>query len=61
MAIKSCKLYVLEVKSSDQDQIKYLKILNNGYTKSINFLENHTRIFNGKMSKIKEKFSILIM
>ena len=58
MAIKSYKLYVEEVKLPDQDQIKYLKMLNNGYTKSINFLENHTRIFNGKMSKIKENFYI---
>ena len=33
-------------------------MLNDGYTKSINFLENHTRIFNGKMSKIKENFYI---
>ena len=33
-------------------------MLNDGYTKSINFLENHTRIFNGQMSKIKENFYI---
>ena len=30
------------MKLSDDDQIKYLKLLNDGYIKSINFLENHT-------------------
>ena len=36
--IKSCFLYIEEVKLSDEDQIKYLRLLNNGYTKTINFL-----------------------
>ena len=39
-SIKSCFLYIEEIKLSDEDQIKYLKMLNDGYTKSINFLEN---------------------
>ena len=56
--IKSCFLYVEEVKLSDEDQIKYLKLLNNGYTKTINFLENHTRIFDDKMTTINENFYI---
>ena len=43
--IKSCFLYVEEVKLSDEDHIRYLKLLNDGYMKTINFLENHTRIF----------------
>ena len=55
--IKSCFLYVKEVKLYE-DNIKYLKMLNEGYTKSINFLENHTKIFNGKMSEINENFYI---
>ena len=32
--IKSCYLYVEEVKLSDEDQIKYLRLLNNGYTEN---------------------------
>ena len=31
--IKSCFLYVEEIKLSDEDQIKYLKLLNDGYIK----------------------------
>ena len=56
--IKSCYLYVEEVKLSDEDHIRYLKLLNNGYTKSINFLENHTRIFDDKLTTINENFYI---
>ena len=56
--IKSCFLYVEEVKLSDEDQIKYLRLLNNGYTKTINFLENHTRVFDDKMTIINENFYI---
>ena len=57
-SIKSCFLYVEEIKLSDQDQIKYLKLSNDGYIKSINFLENHTRIFDEKLSTVNENFSI---
>ena len=46
--IKSCYLYIEEIKLSDEDQIKYLRLLNNGYMKNINFLANHTRIFDDK-------------
>ena len=56
--IKSCFLCVEEVKLHDEDNIRYLKMLNEGYTKTINFLENHTRIFNDKMSEINENFYI---
>ena len=56
--IKSCYLYVEEVKLSDEDHIRYLKLLNNGYTKTINFLENHTRIFDDKLTTINENFYI---
>ena len=35
--IKCCFLYVEEVKLHDEDNIKYLKMLNEGYTKTINF------------------------
>ena len=56
--IKSCHLFLQEVKLSEQNHIKYLKMLNNGYTKTINFLENHVKIFNDKMSEINENFYI---
>ena len=57
-SIKSCFLYVEEIKLSDEDQIKYLKFLNDGYIKSINFLENPTRIFDEKLSTVNENFYI---
>ena len=56
--IKSCYLYVEEIKLSDEDHIRYLKLLNNGYSKSINFLENHTRTFDDKLTTINENFYI---
>ena len=56
--IKSCYLYVEEIKLSNEDHIRYLKLLNNGYTKSINFLENHTRIFDDKLTTINENFYV---
>ena len=56
--IKSCFLYVEEIKLSDEDHIRYLKLLNNGYMKTINFLENHTRIFDDKLTTINENFYI---
>ena len=57
-AVKSCYLYVKEVKLHENDHIKYLKMLNDGYNKTINFLECHTRIFNDKMSEINENFYV---
>ena len=56
--IKSCYLYVEKINLSDKDETKYLRMLNNGYIQNINFLENHTIIFNDKMSEINEKFNI---
>ena len=55
---KSCHLFVKEVKLYENDHIKYLKMLNDEYSKTINFLEFHTRIFNDKMSEINENFYI---
>ena len=50
----SAYLYVNEIKLSDSDNIKYLKMLNSGYTKKIHFLENNlrkfTNIVNGKQN-----------
>ena len=56
--IKSCHLFVKEVELHENDHIKYLKMLNDGYSKTINFLESHTRIFNDKMSEIIENFYV---
>ena len=56
--IKSCHLFVKEVKLHKNDHIKYLKMSNDGYSKTVNFLECHTRIFNDKMSEINEKFFV---
>ena len=56
--IKSCHLFVKEVELFENDHIKYLKMLNDGYSKTINFLELHTRIFNDKMSEINENFYV---
>ena len=56
--IKSCHLFVKEVELFENDHIKYLKMLNDEYSKNINFLECHTRIFNDKMSEINENFYV---
>ena len=56
--IKSCHLFVKEVELYENDHIKYLKMLNDGYSKNINFLECHTRIFNDKMSEVNENFYV---
>ena len=56
--IKSCHLFVKEVELYENDHIKYLKMLNEGYSKAINFLESHTIIFNDKMSEINENFYV---
>ena len=56
--IKSCHLFVKEVELFENDHIRYFKMLNDGYSKTINFLECHTRIFNDKMSEINENFYV---
>ena len=56
--IKNVYLYVEEVKLSDDDNIKYFKMLNNKFTKKINFMENHTLIFDGELKEINEDFAI---
>ena len=56
--IKSCHLFVKEVELYENDHIRYLKMLNDSYSKTINFLESHTRIFNDKMSEINENFFV---
>ena len=40
VAIKSCHLFVKEVELYENDHINYLKMLNDGYTKNINNVQN---------------------
>ena len=56
--IKNVYLYTEEVKLTDGDNIKYLKMLDNKFTKKINFIENHTLTFDGKLKEINEDFAI---
>ena len=56
--IKNAYLYTEEVKLTDSDNIKYLKMLDNKFTKKINFMENHTVTFDEKLKEINEDFSI---
>ena len=52
-------IYILKkVKLTDSDNIKYLKMLDNKFTKKINFMENHTLTFDGKLKEINEDFAI---
>ena len=54
--IKSAYLIVEEIKLSEEDEIRYLKKLDNGYIKTINFLENHVKIFNDKFNINRQDF-----
>ena len=54
--IKSAYLIVEEIKLSEEDKIRYLKKLDNGCIKTINFLENHVKIFNDKFNINRQDF-----
>ena len=54
--MKSAYLIVEEIKLSEEDAIRYLKKLDNGYIKTINFLENHVEIFNDKFNVNRQDF-----
>ena len=56
--IKNSYLYTEEVKLTDSDNIKYLRMLDNKFTKKINSMENHTLIFDGRLKEINEDFAI---
>ena len=56
--IKNVYLYTEEVKLTDSDNIKYLKMLDNKFTKKINFMENYTFSFDGKLKEFNEDFAI---
>ena len=54
--IKSAYLIVEEIKLSEEDEIRYLKKLDNGYIKTIHFLENHVKIFNDQFNINRQNF-----
>ena len=54
--IKLAYLIVEEIKLSEEDEERYLKNLDNGYIKTINFLENHVKIFNDKFNINRQNF-----
>ena len=54
--IKSAYLIVEEIKLSEEDELRYLKKLKNGYIKTINLLENHDKIFNDKFYINRQDF-----
>ena len=54
--IKSAYLIVEEIKLSEEDELKYLKKLDNGYIKTINFLENNVKIYNDKFNINRQDF-----
>ena len=54
--IKSAYLIVEEIKLSEEDNLTYLQKLDNGYIKTINFLENHVKIFNDKFNINRQDF-----
>ena len=56
--IKNAYLIVEEIQLNNEDNIKYLKMLNNGYEKKINFMEDHVKIFDEKINGIDENFHI---
>ena len=56
--IKSAYLYVEEIKLYEEDKFKYIKMLNNGFTKKVNFLENHVEIFNDKFDINRQDFYV---
>ena len=56
--IKSAHLIVEEIKLSEEDELRYLKKLDNGFIKKVNFLENHVKIFNDKFNIVRQDFYV---
>ena len=56
--IKNAYLIVDEIQLSNEDNIKCLKMLNNGYEKKINFMENHVKVYDEKIHGVDENFHI---
>ena len=56
--IKSAHLYAEEIILDKEDELKYMKKLNDGFIKKINFIENHVKIFNGKFNISSQDFYV---
>ena len=56
--IKSAYLIVEKIKLDEEDEIRYLKKLDNGYIETINFFENHVKVFNNKFNINRQDFYI---
>ena len=56
--IKSAHLIVEEIKLSEENELQYLKKLDNGFIKKVNFLENHVKIFNDKFNTVRQDFYV---
>ena len=56
--IKGCNLYVEEVKLTEEDKIKYLKMLKKILLEKLIFLENHTNIYNDKLNILENNFHL---
>ena len=56
--IKSAHLIVEEIKLNEEDELQYLKKLDNGFIKKINFLENHVKIFNDTFNIVRQDFYV---
>ena len=56
--IKSADLYVEEILLSEEDELRYLKQLNNGFIKKVNFLESNVKIFNDKFNINTQDFYV---
>ena len=54
--IKYANLIVEEIILSKEDELRYLKKLDNRYIKTINFLKNHVKIFNDKFNINRQDF-----
>ena len=56
--IKSAHLIVQEIELNEEDELQYLKQIDNGFIKKVNFLENHVKIFNDKFNIVRQDFYV---
>ena len=46
------------MKLDEEDELRYLKKLNNTFIKKVNFLEKHVKVFNGKFDISRQDFFV---
>ena len=56
--IKSAHLIVEEIKLSEEDEVRYLKKLDNGFIRKFNFLESHVKVFNDKFDINRQHYYV---